>query len=227
VRFLIVDDHPLFRQALENCIHQAIPDAESVEAATIDEALDALSCSGIDLTLLDLSLPGTTGLSGLIRLRKAFPATPIVVMSCHEHPLIVASGLFLGASGYIPKSASKDELVHSIGEVLRGSIYLPNCCRNTAKPDRLKHHPLRGLLKRLHDLTPQQLRILELIHRGLQNKQIAYELKICETTVKVHVSEILRRLNVTSRTKAIVEMSKIDFTSLAGSDLGLRIQASV
>ena len=96
-----------------------------------------------------------------------------------------------------------------------------------AKPDRLKHHPLKQLLKRLHDLTPQQLRILELIHRGLQNKQIAYELKICETTVKVHVSEILRRLNVTSRTKAIVEMSKIDFTSLAGNDLGLRIQARV
>ena len=70
-------------------------------------------------------------------------------------------------------------------------------------------------MKRLHDLTPQQLRVLEMLKRGLQNKQIAYELKISETTVKVHVSDILRKLNVMSRTKAIVEMSRIDFTTLA------------
>jgi DNA-binding NarL/FixJ family response regulator len=227
VRFLIVDDHPLFREALENCIRQAVRDVEIVEAATIDAALDALSSSGIELTLLDLSLPGTTGLSGLIRLRRAFPATPIIVISCHKDPLIVTSGLFLGVSGYIPKTASKEEVVRSIHEVLRGSIYFPSGCRNPVRPDQFKHHPVKGLLKRLRELTPQQLRVLELIHRGLQNKQIAYELKICESTVKVHVSEILRRLDVANRTKAIVEMSKLDFTSLAGNDLGLPIQANV
>lgn len=226
MRFLIVDDHPLFREALENCIRQAVRDVEIVEAATIDGALDALSCGGIELTLFDLSLPGTTGLSGLIRLRRAFPATPIIVISCHKDPLIVASGLFLGASGYIPKTASKQEVVRSIHEVLRGSIHFPSCCRNAVVPDQFKHHPVKGLLKRLHELTPQQLRVLELIHRGCQNKQIAYELKICESTVKVHVSEILRTLNVASRARAIVEMSKIDFTSLAGSEMGLRIQVS-
>jgi DNA-binding NarL/FixJ family response regulator len=224
MRFLIVDDHPLFREALENCLRRAVPDVDVVEASTIDAALDALSGGEIELILFDLSLPGTTGLSGLVRLRKAFPAIPTVVISCHKDPLIVASGLFLGASGYIPKSASKEEVLRSIDEVLRGSTCLPDCCRNTARPDHFKDHPVKELLKRLRELTPQQLRVLELIYRGLQNKQIAYELKICESTVKVHVSEILGRLKVTNRAKAIVEMSKIDFANLAGNDLSVGIR---
>ncbi|MCP3467872.1 MULTISPECIES: response regulator transcription factor [unclassified Bradyrhizobium] len=226
MRVLVVDDHPLFREAVGNSIRQAVADAEIIEAATIDEALDVLSCGGIELTLFDLSLPGTTGLSGLLRLRKAFPGSPIVVISCHKDSLIVASALFLGVSGYIHKSTSKKELVRAIGEVLRGSIYLPNCYRHNAEPDRSKDS-LEEFLKRLHDLTPQQLRVLELIHRGLQNKQIAYELRICETTVKVHVSEILRKLDIANRTKAIVEMSKIDFANLAGDSPGMRVQESV
>lgn len=94
MRVLVVDDHPLFREAVGNSIRQAVADAEIIEAATIDEALDVLSCGGIELTLFDLSLPGTTGLSGLLRLRKAFPGSPIVVISCHKDLLIVASALF-------------------------------------------------------------------------------------------------------------------------------------
>jgi DNA-binding NarL/FixJ family response regulator len=214
-RFLIVDDHPLFREALEDCVRRAAPDAQILEAATIEEALDVLSRGGIELTVLDLSLPGTTGLSGLVRLRKTFASSPIVVVSCHQDPRIVESALFLGASGYIPKSTSKQEVVRAIGEVLRGSIYLPCRHRNTGNAGQFKD-PIKELLRHLRNLTPQQLRVLEMIHRGLQNKQIAYELKICESTVKVHVSEILRRLNVSNRTKAIVEMSKIDFANLVG-----------
>ena len=174
----------------------------------------SLSVDGIDLILFDLSTPGTTGLSGILRIRKAFPRNPIVVVSAHQDPQIVTSALSLGISGYIPKSASKQELAHSIAEALRGSICLPKSYRAVTRPRR---GPAQELLKRLHDLTPQQLRVLEMLRRGLQNKQIAYELKISETTVKVHVSEILRKLNVLSRTRAIVEMSKIDFANLTTS----------
>jgi DNA-binding NarL/FixJ family response regulator len=212
-RFLIVDDHPLFREALENSIRVAVPIADILEAATIDEALDVLSSNEVELIFFDLSLPGTAGLSGLIRIRKAFPSRPIVAISCHKDPEIVASAFFLGVSGYVPKSTAKDELVRSIGVVLRGSIYLPSCHRaiGNAGPFRAR---VQELLRRINDLTLQQLRVLEMVRRGLQNKQIAYELQICESTVKVHVSEILRKLKVASRTRAIVEISKIDFTNL-------------
>lgn len=215
-RFLIVEDHPLFREALEGALRMATPEADIVHAASIDEALELLSSvHGVDLVLLDLSMPGTTGLSGVIRVRKAFPRIPVVIVSGHQDPHIVGSALSLGVSGYITKSSSKQELARSIGEVLRGAVCLPGTYRVRAR-SRRSTSPAQELLKRLRDLTPQQLRVLEMLRRGLQNKQIAYELKISETTVKVHVSEILRKLNVLSRTRAIVEMSKIDFATLAG-----------
>src|ERR1700733_8352014 len=215
-RFLIVEDHPLFREALEGAVCIANPDAEILQAISIDAAIEVLSSTHqLDLVLLDLSMPGTTGLSGVMRIRKAFPKTPVVIVSGYEDVQIVQNVLALGVSGYIPKSTSRREIEDAIGEVLRGTIYLPRRYRNAAitRRPRIDNHEL---LKRLHDLTPQQLRVLDMLRKGLQNKQIAYELKICETTVKVHVSDILRKLNVFSRTNAIIEVAKIDFASLAG-----------
>lgn len=214
-RFLIVEDHPLFREALASAICVANPDADIFQATSIDGALDVLSSThAIDLILLDLSMPGTTGLSGVVRIRKAFPKNPVVIVSGFEDKQIIRSVLALGVSGYIPKSTSKRELANSICEVLQGAICLPKHFRDIATTRSVRVDTF-DLLKRLHDLTPQQLRVLDMVRRGLQNKQIAYELKICETTVKVHVSEILRKLNVLSRTNAIIEISKIDFASLA------------
>jgi DNA-binding NarL/FixJ family response regulator len=121
-RFLIVEDHPLFCEALELALRTGTPDADILQATSIDEAIDVLSSSadGIDLILLDLSTPGTTGLSGIIRIRKAFPRNPIVVVSAHQDQQIVTSALSLGISGYISKSSSKQELADSIAEALRG-----------------------------------------------------------------------------------------------------------
>ncbi len=161
-------------------------------------------------------MPGTTGLSGIVRIRKAFPKVPVVIVSGHQDPRIISGALSLGVAGYIFKSSSKQELARSIGEALQGLVCVPGAYR-ALRPQR-GPGPAHDLLKRLHDLTPQQLRVLEMLKRGLQNKQIAYELKISETTVKVHVSDILRKLNVVSRTKAIVEMSKIDFATLASDE---------
>lgn len=213
-RFLIVEDHPLFLEALENAIGLANPNADVMNAGSIEAAIDILSSSPpFDLVLLDLSMPGTTGLSGVIRIRKAFPKSPVVIVSAHQNPEIIASVLALGVSGYVPKSMTKNELAQAIGEVMQGLVYLPKDYRESAATRPVA--PInRDLLQRIHDLTPQQLRVLDLLRAGLQNKQIAHELKICETTVKVHVSEILRKLNVLSRTNAIIEVAKIDFEKL-------------
>ncbi|MDA9424661.1 MULTISPECIES: response regulator [Bradyrhizobium] len=220
-RFLIVEDHPLFREALEGALQMVAPEAEILQATSVDGALELLATGAeLDLLLLDLSMPGTTGLSGIVRIRKAFPKVPVVIVSAHQDPRIISGALSLGVSGYILKSSSKQELAQSIGEALRGLVCVPNAYR-ALRPQRAAG-PAHELLRRLHDLTPQQLRVLEMLKRGLQNKQIAYELKISETTVKVHVSDILRKLNVLSRTKAIVEMSKIDFATLASE--GMRVK---
>jgi DNA-binding NarL/FixJ family response regulator len=227
-RFLIVEDHPLFREALGSAVRGAAEDAEIFEAASIDEATAVLSSTpAIDLILLDLSMPGTTGPLGLIRIRKAFPKNPIVVVSVYEEPQIIASILAFGVSGYIPKSTPKSEISRSIVEVLRGGMCLPSAYRDAACDSQFKDQN-RELLKRLHDLTPQQLRVLDMLGRGLQNKQIAHELDISETTVKVHVSDILRKLNVLSRTRAIIEIGKIDFTKFGGDHAaGTRVDKPV
>ncbi|WP_315762661.1 MULTISPECIES: response regulator transcription factor [unclassified Bradyrhizobium] len=215
-RLLMVEDHPLFREALENAIRITLPDAELSEATSIDIATDLLSSApGFDLILLDLSIPGTSGLSGLLRIRKTAPRTPVLVVSAHQDPRLVAHVLSLGVAGYISKSTSKEQLADAIRSVLRGEAHVQAGAVGLASARRVKL-PARDLLKRLHELTPQQLRVLDMIRCGLQNKQIAYELGICETTVKGHVSEILRKLQVMSRTKAIIEMERIDFVNLIG-----------
>ena len=139
-RFLIVEDHPLFREALESAVCLTNPEAIVLQATSIDEASEVLSSAQpIDLVLLDLSMPGTTGLSGVIRLRKAFPKAPIVIVSGYEDAQIVRSVLALGVSGYIPKSTSKQELAKAIQEVLQGTIYLPEKYRDAAKMRRCKN----------------------------------------------------------------------------------------
>jgi DNA-binding NarL/FixJ family response regulator len=224
-RILIVDDHPLFREALESAVRLERPNCEIFEATSIDDAMNALAREkSFDLGLFDLFLPGTTGLSGLVRVRAAYPHLPIMVVSAHEDPRVVRDLLALGAAGFVSKATSKSELAHAISEVLNGSIYLPERFRDLEQPQPSEIQR-EDMLRRLQDLTPQQLRVLDMIRAGLQNKQIAYELGVAETTVKAHVSEILRKLNVYSRTKAAIEVGKMDFTrnvveSHAGGDKG-------
>ncbi len=217
-RFLIVDDHPLFREALQSAVRIAHPEAEVFEATSIEGAIDVADAHrDLDLALLDLSLPGTTGFSGLIRFRSAHPKLPVVVVSGHEEPELVAEALSLGIAGYIPKSTSRQELSDAICEALSGAVYIPPQMRARfagAAPQTEQAQ----ILNRLRRLTPQQLLVLERVKSGLQNKQIAYELKLAETTVKAHVSEILRKLEVFTRTRAVIEVSKVDFTALRGAD---------
>lgn len=206
--FLIIDDHPLFREALGNAVRLAHPDAKIFETMSIKGALGILSSEpGIDLALLDLSLPDATGFSGFLRLRETYPRMPVAIVSSEEDQQVVREALSLGAAGYLPKSTSKSELAASIERVLSGSISVP---KNFVVPNEQGDADFAQALRaRLRELTPQQLRVLDLIRRGFQNKHIAAELKLAESTVKAHVTEILRKLKLFSRNKAVIEIGKI------------------
>lgn len=208
-RFLIIDDHPLFREALGNAVRLALPEARILEAMSIEDALHILSVEqGIDLALLDLSLPDATGFSGFLRLRETYPRLPVAIVSSEEDQHIVREALALGAAGYLPKSTSKRELAQSIEGVLAGSVSVPRDF--VATPQRRQAETSRALEVKLRELTPQQLRVLDLLRRGYPNRQIAQELQLAESTVKAHITEILRKLGLFSRNKAIIEIGKME-----------------
>ena len=213
VRFLIIDDHPLFREALHSAVQMAYPDVDTVEARSIGEAMDLLGGHPpFDLALLDLSMPDVHGFDGLLQLRTRHPRLPVVVVSGHEEPRVIAEALSYGAAGFIPKSARKADLAAAIRSVMDGAIYVPENYEPTQPDDGSAGRA--DMVQRLSTLTPQQLRVLQMLRQGLLNKQIAYELQVGETTVKAHVSEILRKLNVYSRTQAVIEVSKLDNADL-------------
>lgn len=213
IRFLIIDDHPLFRDALHAAVRSSYPDADTVEAHSLSEALDRLAANpAYDLALLDLSMPDVQGFDGLLQLRTRHPRLPVVVVSGHEEHKIISEALSYGAAGYIPKSARKSVLADAIRAVMDGNIYTPENY-TPAAPDR-ESAGRADMVQRLAKLTPQQLKVLQMLRQGLLNKQIAFELQVGETTVKAHVSEILRKLNVYSRTQAVIEVSKLDNADL-------------
>lgn len=211
--FLVVDDHPLFLEALKHVLHGAYPDAVVHEATSINSTHAAFAeHQRFDLVLLDLSLPGTRGLDGLLELRTRYPKQPIVIVSALEDPRIVHEVMTCGAAGYIAKSTRGAELAIAIQEVLAGNLVLPK----GYQPAQAEEMPTKTsvLTRRLSTLTPQQVRVLQMLRQGMLNKQIAYELGVGETTVKAHVSEILRKLRVSSRTQAVIEVAKIDFDAI-------------
>ena len=210
-RLLVVEDHPLFRNALVGVVSAAFPGAEVLQATSIDGALDVLAAHcAVDLVLLDLSLPETTGLLGLFRVRVAAPRSALVVVSAYDDSRTIGGATALGIAGYIPKSTPKTEMARLIRSVLEeGAVCFPKRQQDAAAAKRARA-AAKELLGPLGLLTSQQLRVLDMICRGLQNKHIAYELDISVTTVKVHVSDVLRKLGVRSRTEAIVRMSALD-----------------
>ena len=199
-KIIIADDHPLFRAALQQSLQQALGELSLIEAdsfAAVQEAAEVNQDA--DLILLDLQMPGASGFSGLAYLRGHFPALPVVVVSAHEEPKIVYRAIDYGASGYVPKSTSLPKLVEALQAVLAGDIWLP--ADLPPRPPEAEPAPT-GLSGRLAELTPQQFKVLALMTDGLLNKQIADRLEVSEATVKVHVTAILRKLGVHSRTQA-------------------------
>lgn len=195
LNFLIADDHPMVRDALASALGQAFAGAEVATAATLPQAQAALEEQPeTDAVLLDLDMPGMDGLTGLALIRSSHPAVPVIVVSAARETAVVRRAYEFGASAYIDKSASLEEIARIVGAVLRGEIFAP--------PDT---GPVDSFVQRAAQLTPQQWRVLALMVQGDQNKQIAHKLSVGEATVKAHVTVILRKLGVRSRTQAVIE----------------------
>jgi DNA-binding NarL/FixJ family response regulator len=206
-RILIVDDHPLFRDALRMALSVGNQTLTVLESGSLDDASAQLRAGAdIDLVLLDLRMPGVQGLSGLAYLRVSHPDMPVAVVSGLEDPAIMRRTLALGASGYVPKSTPADVIREAIKTILAGGVWIPNNLAAASANEVAKDE----MSKRLATLTPQQLRVLMMLKEGKLNKQIAYELDVTEATVKAHVSAILLKLDVDSRTQAVIAASKID-----------------
>ncbi len=207
-RIVIVDDHPLFRGALNQALSASLEAAEIVEAGSLDELTTKLA-SGIemDLILLDLSMPGVQGISGLVFLRGQYPEIPVVIVSANDDPTTIKRCMDCGASGFVPKSQPVDRIRQAVRSVLDGNVWTPP---DIALATFAGEDETSGLLVRLASLTPQQVRVLMMLGEGLLNKQIAYKLGVSEATIKAHVSAILQKLGVDSRTQAVIAVNKID-----------------
>lgn len=206
-RILIADDHPLYRNAMRNVVADAFDDVEVLECEDVASALVHLENAGVDLVLLDLTMPDADGLDGVSRLRAAGPATPIIVCSAQDDPALVRDCFKLGVSGYLPKSSGMDVTRHAIQLVRGGGVYVPS----EALAEPVSPGPGEGgdgdesaIDIEMGDLTPRQRTVLSLLERGMSNKAIARELGIGEITVKAHVSAILRKLGVDNRLQAII-----------------------
>ena len=199
-RIIIVDDHPLFRSALAHAVGKVWPEAAIVEASSAAEARAVLGEGGAEALLLDLHMADSSGLSVLMDLRQDYPALPVVIVSASEEPRVAAAAAQLGAAGFIPKSSSLDAMREGLAAVRDGDGWFPAGGDCGADDD----------LARIASLTPAQRRILAAIRQGLLNKQIAYELAISEATVKAHITAILRKLGVGSRTQAVLLAAKLD-----------------
>jgi DNA-binding NarL/FixJ family response regulator len=203
---VIADDHPLFRDALRQAVASVLPTAKIDEAGSFQELTSLLEQnSDIDLILLDLTMPGISGFSGLIYLRAQYPAIPVVIVSASDDLGTIRQSLDFGASGFIPKRFGVETLRDAIVKVMDGEVWIPPDTDLGAAAD----PEMARLRDRLVTLTPQQVRVLMMLSEGLLNKQIAYELGVSEATIKAHVSAILQKLGVESRTQAVIAAAKI------------------
>ena len=206
-RIIIVDDHPLFRGALHQALSANFPAAGIQEASSLDQLTQVLA-SGIevDLVLLDLAMPGVMGLSGLLFLRAQHPGVPVIVVSATEDRTTIRRCIEFGAAGFVPKSEPVDNIRQAVQAVLDGKVWTPaDVDLSIAQPS--EHG---DLLARISTLTPQQLRVLMMLSEGLPNKLIAYKLNVSEATIKAHVSQILTKLGVDSRTQAVIAINRLE-----------------
>lgn len=203
---VIADDHPLFRDALRQAVGSVVASVRIGEAGSFEELTALLDReSDVDLILLDLSMPGIRGFSGLIYLRAQFPAIPVVIVSASDDPGTIRRSMDFGASGFIPKRFGVETLREAIAKIMNGDVWIPPDADLSAPTD----PEMAKLRDRLVTLTPQQVRVLMMLSEGLLNKQIAYELSVSEATIKAHVSAILQKLGVESRTQAVIAAAKI------------------
>jgi DNA-binding NarL/FixJ family response regulator len=217
MKVLVIDDHALIREALRGVLKELRGEASVLEASDWKQANRQIeSTPGLDLILLDLGLPDRDGLEVLADLRERYPTVSIVVLSGRHDRESVARALELGAQGFIPKSASREVMLSAFNLIFSGGMYIPPeilaipgpaSMRNTAEPG-LSVKP--GSSAKL-GLTDRQLEVLTLLMQGKSNKAICRALDLAEPTVKNHVTAVLRALNATNRTEAVIAARALGF----------------
>ena len=184
----------------------AITAARVTEVGAFADLTSSLSGSDdTDLVLLDLTMPGVQGFSGLLFLRADHPHVPLMVVSANDDPGVVKRCIEFGALGFMPKTLDAAQMAEAVQSVLGGNVWVPAGIDFATGQD----SETADTIKRLMTLTPQQVRVLMMLSEGLLNKQIAYELGVSEATIKAHVSAILQKLGVESRTQAVIAAAKI------------------
>jgi len=219
VKILTVDDHELFRTGLREVLRGLKPRPTLLEAGTAEEALGAAAAhDDLDLVLLDLGLPDVDGFTLLAKLRACHPLVSVVVVSGQESPRQIKAALDGGAVGFIPKSSSKDVILSALEIVRAGSTYVPPGALDLAALEAEERAASAKVeLRRVHTagLTPRQREVLELMGKGLTNKEIAGVLGIAPLTVKVHVAAVLQALDVSNRTEAVMAMVELGLVTPA------------
>ena len=208
LRLLIADDHPLYRDALSNALASNFDHLEIIEAGDLTETVDLLHQNpDIDLLLLDLHMPGSGDLFGLIHIRKLFPGLPITVVSGLEDRNIVSKVINVGALGFIPKTTEASQIAKAVNTMLEGDLWLP---QSFATNDVELDSEFAELADKVSSLTPAQYKVLCYMRDGLLNKQIAYNLDIATATVKAHVTAIFKKLHINNRTQAVLIASQLE-----------------
>lgn len=207
---LVIDDHPLFCDALELTLRSVANFEKVVTADSLECAIGRLTDNEPpSLILLDLNLPDVDGLDGLMWLKRAAESTPVIIVSSMTDNSIIANSIVAGAQGFVPKHSHRSVFLDAIQTIAEGGVYKPAGYVEGNGAENNEDH-----LSRLSSLTNQQARILDLICEGKLNKQIAFDLSIAETTVKAHVTAIMRKLGVQSRTQAVLVAQEAKYSKV-------------
>ena len=211
-RILIVDDHPVFREALKQAVSGGVANAQVTLAGSLDQATALLDKDDdVDLILLDLSMPGSHGTSALERVRETFVDVPIVVISSEDDPTLIRQVIDLGASGFVPKSSTHRILISALQLILAGGVYLPMhvLSRSASLVPELTAVESTDSDLPVHGMTERQYEVLLKAVRGQSNKTIARSLLLSEGTVKAHLSAAFRILGVSNRTEAVYAAAQL------------------
>jgi DNA-binding NarL/FixJ family response regulator len=213
-KMLIVDDHPIFRQAISGIICDRFAGSVCLEADSLEASHRLIKDNmDFDLVLLDLNMPCTAGLNGLLELRNEYPTIPVVIVSAESEKQQILQTISYGAVGFISKSSSIDSIADSLESIFNGNVCLPSDlirAPNSALSNK-SNKSFEISPEKMQLLTRKELIVLKYLNQGEANKHIAYEMNISETTVKSHVSSILKKLGVSNRVKVVIGSANIDF----------------
>jgi len=211
-KILLADDHALFRSGMKYVLGQLEGDVETFECANFEDATKlAREIPDLDLALVDLAMPGLDNFNGLKQLKREMGEMPIVIVSALDRGPEIRKAMECGVSGYITKTLESSVVLAALRLVFSGGIYLPpNLLKESLTDANTTSDVAGGKPVRL---TPRQKDVLALVARGYSNKEIAVELDLAEGTVKLHVTALLKVLDVSNRTQALVKANALGLTS--------------